>query len=512
MKKVFLIGLCVLSSCAQMNTETAMNNKSENQDVYSEMYRPQFHFSPPSHWMNDPNGLLYENGVYHLFYQHYPEDIVWGPMHWGHAISKDLVHWENRPIALYPDEHGYIFSGSAVFDKNNSSGLGTDENPPLIAIFTYHHPEKAKLGTDDHQTQGIAYSLDHGENWTMYKDNPVIKNEDKIRDFRDPKVFWHEESSSWIMCLVAGDHLQLYRSENLIDWEYASSFGHNQGAHGGVWECPDLFPLEVEGETHWVLLISINPGAPNGGSGTQYFTGEFDGYTFSSDQEEHLWIDLGPDNYAGVTYNDVPNEDRIFIGWMSNWNYANLTPTQKWRSSMTIPRVLSLRKTPNGNRLVNTPISKFDSISKIQPLALDQKEARQIHLQNDEDFELMQSRILFETELDFEMNWKNADGNTLLISADGQEILVDRSNSGRVDFEDTFATIPIKASLADLKNEKVHKIEVFVDHSSVELFIDGGLVSLTVQVFPEEPFSDFSLNADKEVLNFKAYAVERVWD
>ena len=512
MKTIFLIGLCVFSSCAQMNTENAMNNKSENQDVYREMYRPQFHFSPPSHWMNDPNGLLYENGVYHLFYQHYPEDVVWGPMHWGHAISKDLIHWENKPIALYPDEHGYIFSGSAVFDENNTSGLGTKDNPPLIAVFTYHNPKKAKLRTNDHQTQGISYSLDHGMNWTMYKGNPVIRNDEKIRDFRDPKVFWHEESSSWIMSLVAGDHLQLYRSTNLIDWEYASSFGHKQGAHGGGWECPDLFPLEVEGETHWVLLISINPGAPNGGSGTQYFIGEFDGYTFSSEQKNCLWIDLGPDNYAGVTYNDVPNEDRIFIGWMSNWNYANKTPTQKWRSSMTIPRVLSIRKTPYGNRLVNTPISKLDTISKMQPVALDQKDARQFHLQNDRNLEMMQSRIAFETELDFEMKWENADGNTLLISTDRQEILVDRSNSGRIDFDDSFTTIPIKASLTDLQNEKVHKIEVFVDHSSVEIFIDGGLVSLTVQVFPEEPFSDFSLNADKEVLDFKVYAVERVWD
>ncbi|MGB5647909.1 MAG: glycoside hydrolase family 32 protein, partial [Muriicola sp.] len=264
--------------------------------LYQEPFRPQYHFSPPEKWMNDPNGLLYNQGIYHLFYQYYPDDIVWGPMHWGHATSTDMLHWENKPIALYPDENGLIFSGSAVLDVDNTSGLGTSENPPIVAIFTYHDMEKEKAGRIDFQTQGVAYSLDNGESFSMYEGNPVLLNTE-FRDFRDPKVFWDEKTEQWIMTLVAGDHLRLYRSDNLLEWAYMSRFGEKQGAHGGVWECPDLFELQVEGteERKWVLLISINPGAPNGGSGTQYFIGDFDGISFSSDQKEEKWLDWGTD-------------------------------------------------------------------------------------------------------------------------------------------------------------------------------------------------------------------------
>lgn len=264
--------------------------------------------------MNDPNGLVFNQGVYHLFYQYYPEDIVWGPMHWGHAVSEDLVHWKHKPIALYPDEHGYIFSGSAVVDKNNTSGFGENGEAPLVAIFTYHSKEGEEAGRMDFQTQGVAYSLDNGNTWNKYEGNPIIQN-DGIKDFRDPKVFWHESSQSWILTLVAGDHAKFYTSKNLKDWTYLSDFGKSQGAHGGVWECPDLFPLQVDGseEEKWVLIISINPGAPNGGSGTQYFVGDFDGKVFTSNQKEPKWLDYGTDNYAGVTYNNVPGNGRFLL-------------------------------------------------------------------------------------------------------------------------------------------------------------------------------------------------------
>ncbi|MEL6917014.1 MAG: glycoside hydrolase family 32 protein, partial [Bacteroidota bacterium] len=280
--------------------------------LYKEAYRPQYHFSPQEKWMNDPNGLVYNQGCYHLFYQYYPDDIVWGPMHWGHAVSTDMVHWKHKPIALFPDRNGYIFSGSAVLDSANTSGLGTLDNAPLVAIFTYHDMAGEEAGRKDYQTQGIAFSLDNGDTWTKYKGNPVIGN-DGMKDFRDPKVFWDDANDQWVMLLVAGDHLQIWNSDNLIDWQKRSEFGKKQGAHGGVWECPDLFPLKVKGtnEEKWVLLISINPGAPNGGSGTQYFIGDFDGETFTSDQKENRWLDWGTDNYAGVTYNNVPNNERI---------------------------------------------------------------------------------------------------------------------------------------------------------------------------------------------------------
>ncbi|WP_374960300.1 glycoside hydrolase family 32 protein, partial [Gilvibacter sp.] len=352
----------LLVGCKEAS-QNAAELASEFTSKYDEPYRLQYHFSPPAKWMNDPNGLVYNDGVYHLFYQYYPDDIVWGPMHWGHATSTDMVHWEHKPIALYPDEHGLIFSGSAVVDHNNTSGFGKDGVAPLVAIFTYHLMEGEQAGRTDYQTQGIAYSLDNGDTWTKYEGNPVIGN-DGIKDFRDPKVFWDKNTEQWVMVLVAGDHAKFYRSANLKDWQHMSDFGKDQGAHGGVWECPDLFKLRIQGsyDARWVLLISINPGAPNGGSGTQYFIGDWDGETFTTTQEEPLWIDYGTDNYAGVTYNNEPNQERLFIGWMSNWNYARNTPTEVWRSSMTLPRRLQLKEFKEGLRLTNYPYDKVDSL------------------------------------------------------------------------------------------------------------------------------------------------------
>ncbi|MEL7146805.1 MAG: glycoside hydrolase family 32 protein, partial [Bacteroidota bacterium] len=225
-----------------------------------EEYRPYFHFTPPSQWMNDPNGMFYYEGEYHLFYQHYPDSNVWGPMHWGHAVSRDMIVWEHLPIALYPDSLGYIFSGSAVVDWKNSTGFGTAEQPPIVAVYTYHDPLGEKAGKTDFQSQGIAYSIDKGRTWTKYDANPVLPNQG-VKDFRDPKVFWHQQSQRWIMTLAELDHISFYASENLIAWEKLSDFGLTYGSHGGVWECPDLFELTVEGteESKWVLLVSINP-------------------------------------------------------------------------------------------------------------------------------------------------------------------------------------------------------------------------------------------------------------
>jgi fructan beta-fructosidase len=257
-------------------------------------------------------------------------------MYWGHATSTDMIHWEHKPIALLPDIPGDIFSGSAVVDHKNTSGLGKLKNPALVAIFTYHLMEGEKAGRTDYQTQGIAYSLDNGDSWIVYEGNPVIGNQG-MRDFRDPKVFWNEQTKAWTMLLVAGDHLQIWASDNLKDWQQQSKFGKEQVAHGGVWECPHLFPLSFAGADvqKWVLFININPG-------TQYFIGYFDGKNFTSDQTEALWVDGGTDNHAGVTYNDTTDNSRLFIGWMSNWNYAQQTPIQAWSSAMTLPRTLHL--------------------------------------------------------------------------------------------------------------------------------------------------------------------------
>ena len=241
--------------------------KAQENDFQTNKHRPQFHFSPKKFWMNDPNGLIYHNGKYHLFFQHYPEKTVWGPMHWGHATSTDLVKWTEQPIALYPDSLGWIFSGSAVMDFNNTSGFGKNGKPPMIAIFTHHNDSLEKLKGNNHQYQSLAYSNDEGKTWTIYSGNPVLKNPG-IADFRDPKLMWYGPGNKWIMTLATKDRITFYGSPDLKNWTKQSTFGENFGAHGGVWECPDLFQLPYEGGNKWVLLVSINPGGPNGGSVT----------------------------------------------------------------------------------------------------------------------------------------------------------------------------------------------------------------------------------------------------
>ena len=292
------------------------NDRSKKNIQMSEekLYRPSFHFTPKNNWMNDPNGMFFFNDTYHLYFQYYPEGNKWGPMHWGHATSQDMIRWEEQPIALYPDEMGYIFSGSAVVDRNNTSGFGKNGITPIVAIFTHHNMDKERAEQVDVETQSIAYSLDEGMTWTKYAGNPVIENPN-IRDFRDPKVIWDDQTNQWILTLAAHDNVRFYSSPNLKDWTFLSDFGLGLGHHGGVWECPDLFPLKIKdsGETKWVLLVSINPGGPNGGSATQYFIGDFDGKNFIMDSEfaselaakNNFWIDFGRDNYAGVTWQNT---------------------------------------------------------------------------------------------------------------------------------------------------------------------------------------------------------------
>src|ERR1700744_383030 len=329
--------------------------------AYREQYRPQIHFSPPAHWMNDPNGLVYYNGVYNLFYQYYPKATVWGPMHWGHATSRDLIHWKNQPIALYPDSLGLIFSGSAVVDVNNTSGFGKNGKPPLVAIFSHHSQKGAKASRMNFQNQSLAYSNDDGKTWTKYAHNPVLKNPG-IPDFRDPNVMWYAPGKKWVMSLATKDRLTFYSSKNLKDWTKESEFGEHLGAHGGVWECPDLFPLTAaDGKKLWVLIVNINPGGPAGGSATQYFTGNFDGKTFTPNRTDTRWLDEGTDEYAGVTWHNTGNR-RIFLGWMSNWAYAEAVPTKLWRSAMTVPRELKLVKVDTGYFVAAEPVKELGSL------------------------------------------------------------------------------------------------------------------------------------------------------
>ena len=464
--------------------EELVLQKSEREYIEEELYRPKFHFTPKQNWMNDPNGMFYLNGKYHLFFQHYPNAPVWGPMHWGHAISADLVTWKEQPIALFPDEKGYVFSGSAVVDINNTSGFASGSKTPVIAVFTYHNPKLEKEGKIDYQSQGIAYSLDEGMTWTKHEGNPVIKNPG-IKDFRDPKVTWDPIHHQWILVLSAGDNSMFYNSKNLKDWKYLSIFGEGYGAHGGVWECPDFFPMTVDetNETKWVLIQSLVAGGPNGGSGTQYFVGDFDGESFKIDPffkkdldaDNVFWIDHGRDNYAGVTWSNIPEKDgrKLFLGWMSNWEYAEKVPTNKWRSSMTMPRELKLVKINNHYRIESKPVQEINKyISK--------------SIKNS-DFEIEEETILgSKPELDFSsidiqfkikniqkdiytFSFFNAIGDSLKFGVNNKEkfFFLDRTKSGNILFSEKFAPAISKVLFKEEYNDV--DIRVLLDKTSIEL-------------------------------------------
>ncbi|MEL6987590.1 MAG: glycoside hydrolase family 32 protein [Bacteroidota bacterium] len=485
---------------------------------YKEDHRPQFHFSPEANWMNDPNGMVFFQGEYHLFYQYYPDSTVWGPMHWGHAISKDLVHWQHLPIALYPDDHGLIFSGSAVVDWNNTSGFGLNNQPPLVAMFSYHKMEGEKRGDIDFQTQGIAYSNDKGRTWKKYDQNPVILNPG-IKDFRDPKVIWHEASKHWIMVLAAGDHVKIYNSPNLKDWKHVSDFGHNVGSHDGVWECPDLFPLQGPDKEYWVLLQSMNPGNPNGGSGIQYFIGDFDGKNFMLDdrfklllEKQHsVWLDAGPDNYAGVTWSDIPIEDgrRIFLGWMSNWDYAQVVPTDKWRSVMTIPSELTIEMIHGTPRIVVYPVEELDELIGNN---LSQINKNEIYpLPNG----LAQMNIFFEKPSSGKSGFKlfNNLGEYIefYFNAEDNHFYFDRTKSGKDDFSNNFAKVH---TVERLKRNREIILQVFIDHSSIEIFIDDGVQLFSEIYFPRENYNQiqfFETGQKKASVKGSLESMEGIW-
>jgi len=471
------------------------------------LYRPNFHFTPKANWMNDPNGMFYLNGKYHLYFQYYPESNVWGPMHWGHATSKDLVTWEEQPIALYPDSLGYIFSGSAVVDVNNTSRFGSDNNPPVVAMYTIHNMEVEKTGRIDFQSQAIAYSLDEGQTFTKFEGNPVIKNP-QIKDFRDPKVIWDTIHKKWIMVLAAGNKLMFYSSANLKDWTLESDFGEHIGIQDGVWECPDFFPLKVEGTDNmkWVLLQSINPGHINGGSGTEYYIGDFDGQNFVLDsifaeqlaRNKAIWLDYGRDNYAGVTWSNIPESDgrKLFIGWMSNWDYAQVVPTTTWRSAMTIARELKLKRTDDGYILFSEPIKELDEYKNT---LLEQK-----NLTIKKEFTLIDKTIdvnksIVEIELSdlkkdtYAFMLGNSEGDVLEFGINNAEhyYFIDRTHSGNIQFSEKFANKISRAKFANqLKNVS---IQILIDKTSVELFYNHGETVMTEIFFPNQPMETLKL-------------------
>lgn len=465
------------------------------QKTYHEQYRPQIHFSPAAHWMNDPNGLVYYKGVYHLFYQYYPKATVWGPMHWGHATSTDLVHWNNKPIALYPDSLGLIFSGSAVVDINNTSGLGKNGQPPLIAIFTHHDQAKEKDGKNDTENESMAYSNDGGNTWQKYAHNPVLKNPG-ISDFRDPKVSWYAPGKKWIMTLATKDRITFYSSPNLKDWTKESEFGETLGAHGGVWECPDLFPMiAADGKKMWVLIVNINPGGPQGGSATQYFTGDFDGKTFKPNNTDTRWADQGTDEYAGVTWSNTGNR-RIFLGWMSNWDYATTVPTKAWRSAMTVPRDLKLVKVDTAYYLASQPVKELGGLkdeTKSLPAMAVKGEVNLTKILNrsDNQFQLSLSAKQLKS---FSITLSNGAGEKLMIGFDEKENswFIDRTHAGESGFNKDFAK---RFAVKRIAGTAGTDMTLVVDAASVELFADKGLTVMTSVFFPKKPLNNISVSS-----------------
>ena len=468
-----------------------------------EKFRPTYHFSPLYGWMNDPNGMVYKDGEYHLFYQHNPYGSKWGNMHWGHAISKDLINWEHRPDAITPDALGTIFSGSAVVDTDNTAGFGAGA---IVAIYTQN---------SDRQVQSIAYSTDNGRSFTKYENNPVLTSD--ARDFRDPKVFWHKETQRWIMLLAVGQEMQIFSSSNLKDWAFESSFGEGQGAHGGVWECPDLFELPVDGtnEKKWVLLCNLNPGGPFGGSATQYFVGTFNGKEFVNESPSQTkWMDWGKDHYATVTWSDAPDNRRIAIAWMSNWQYANDVPTSQYRSPNSVPRDLSLFTVDGETYLQSAPspeLLKLRDISKKRSFKVNGTRTIKDMIAGNEG--------AYEIELTIENQYADVIGFRLY-NDKGEEVdmqydmkekkfSMDRRKSGDVGFNENF---PMLTWTAIESGKDELKLRLFVDKSSVEAFVDGGRFVMTNQVFPSEPYTHidfYSKGGAYKVDSFVIYKLKK---
>jgi len=469
-----------------------------NNTLYHEPFRPQFHYSPPCCWMNDPNGMVYLDGEYHLFYQYNPEAMVWGPMHWGHAVSTDLIHWQTLPIALAPDQNGTIFSGSAVIDTDNTAGFGKNA---MVAVYSY-----------DSQSQGIAYSTDRGRTWTKYASNPVIPA--LAKDFRDPKVFWHADSREWVMVISAGHEVRIFTSPNLREWTFSSRFAG--GNTMGTWEVPDLLPLQLNGETRWVLLVSSSNFAPAGGNGVQYFIGSFDGHTFTNDDPtKTLWLDYGPDNYAGTTWSNEPNGKQIYIGWMNNWAYGDRIPTSPWRGATTLPRELQLAQTPDGIRLVQTPIAAlvslrtpigtWDNLNVTGEQPLDKVHSRTLEIIADFDPGNAQ-------RFGFDVHY-GPDAHTRIVYNKKQAQLFISRTTFAPDGSDISGFTPAFGAPVAVVDGHI-RMHLFVDESSVEVFANDGITVLTAQTFVNPANDGVAVFADSGsavVRHLEVYAVASVW-
>lgn len=458
-----------------------------------EMFRPVYHHTPVYGWMNDPNGMFYKDGVYHLYFQYNPYGSVWGNMHWGHSTSTDLMHWNFEGCAIVPDAWGAIFSGSCVVDHNNTAGFGKG------AVVAFYTSAKA-TPWGDVQSQSMAYSLDNGKTFTKYEGNPILTSSEK--DFRDPKVFWYAPGKHWVMMLAVGQHMEIYSSVNLKEWKKESEFGAMQGAHGGVWECPDLVEIPVEGtrEKKWVLICNLNPGGPFGGSAAQYFVGSFDGKKFVNESPTQTkWMDWGKDNYATVTWNNAPDGRCIALGWMSNWQYANNVPTRQYRSANTLARDLTLYREGQELFLKSTPSVEVKKArgKKVSIPSFKVSEKHEIVNLFEDNQGAYEVEILIQnagaSKIAFCLLNDKGEKVSMYYDLNRKQFVMDRSESGTVDFSKDFPAVTVAPANVD----KELVLHLFVDRSSIEAFGEDGKFVMTNLVFPSQPYVKMCFEADK---------------
>lgn len=471
-----------------------------------ETYRPVYHHTPMYGWMNDPNGMFYKDGVYHLYFQYNPYGSMWANMTWGHSTSTDLTHWTYEGTAIVPDAWGAIFSGSCVVDKDNTAGFGKGA---VVAFYT----SAKSTPWGDVQSQSMAYSLDNGKTFIKYEHNPILTSTE--RDFRDPKVFWYAPGKHWVMMLAVGQEMQIYSSGNLKVWKKESSFGAMQGAHGGVWECPDLVELPIEGtkEKKWVLICNLNPGGPFGGSAAQYFVGSFDGKKFVNESPTQTkWLDWGKDNYATVTWSNAPAGRCIALGWMSNWQYANNVPTTQYRSANTIARDLTLYRVGGELYLKSKPspeIKKARAEEKKIPTfeVKGNYEVASLLADNKGAYEIeMTIENKGTSKIDFSLMNEKGEKVAMYYDVVRKQFVMDRSASGIVGFSRDFPAVTV----APVRNTDQIHLRLFIDRSSVEAFGEDGEYVMTNLVFPAEPYNRMVFSSDKGSYIVKSMNVYRL--
>ena len=492
----------------------------------TEKFRPIYHHTPLYGWMNDANGLVYKDGEYHLYFQYNPYGSKWGNMHWGHSVSKDLVHWEHLAPAIARDTLGHIFSGSSIVDQENVAGYGAGN---ILAFYT-------SASDKNGQIQCLAFSKDNGRTFTKYEKNPILCPADGLRDFRDPKVFRYEPEDKWVMIVSADKEMRFYDSKNLKDWNYMSSFGEGYGVQPCQFECPDMVELPVDGDLNrkkWALIVNVNPGCYFGGSATQYFTGNFDGTKFSCDSQPNVtkWLDWGKDHYATVCFSNA-GERTIAVPWMSNWQYCNIVPTKQFRSANALPRELSLYTQDGEIYLSAVPVPEIKTLRKEKKEIPAFTVANDYHIDslladNDGAYELALEITAGEAEI-MGFNLFNDKGEKVDIyfNLPEKRLVMDRTKSGIVDFgkksvsheievHDRRKTTSINyiddfalATWAPIKKENKYTLDVFVDKCSVEIFLNGGKVAMTNLIFPSEPYNRmcfYSKGGSFQVDSFKAY-------